>query len=176
MTIKVWNGTSFVEVAQVRVSLDGDKWSGLVNSAYVWNGSSWVKFWPAVYIAPFQTSQNNSLQGIGGTATATIRLGSDGKFGINTGGNTIVDQTGQWLVNPSVSSASDYEVQGSFTGSGGTVSGPTGYVNLGTTREWTLTATNQNVLFRSLLLDFRKASTASPVTDVSVNIQVRSAP
>ena len=172
MALRVWNGSSWVAATSLRV-WNGSAWVN-TDGGYTWNGSSWVQFFPAKMVAiSNQSAQNFSLAGIGGTATARYRLYSDGiAYRTNTSG-TVVAISGEWL---RAGAASDFEVFASFSGSGGTVAGPTGsWVSLGTDREWTLTVTN-NFVTRDLSVQIRLASNSVVIDTATITFEVDSAP
>lgn len=121
------------------------------------------------------TARNSSLSGIGGTATATYRLGNNGVARATSVGGVLTNITGEWLVS---GTASDYEARMSPAGGGG--GGTTGgtfnaWVNLGTTQDWTLTATN-NSAERFFTLEIRLASTEVVQDTATITFEVDSAP
>ena len=120
-----------------------------------------------------QSAQNLSAAGSGGTATATYRLNSNGgAYRTNING-TLVSINGEWLVS---GSASLFEVYATWSGSGGSVGGTTGsWINLSTTRDWTLTVTN-NFVVRSLEIQIRLASSGSVLDTATIDFEVDSAP
>lgn len=122
-----------------------------------------------------QTAVNNSLAGVGGTATATYQLNSSGAARRTNVSGTLVDIPGQWLVT---GTASNYEVYGEWDPSGtGTTGGatPNTWLSLGTTRSFTLSGTN-TLVSRVLYIQIRDASTQEVVNFCSVTIEVDSAP
>jgi hypothetical protein len=171
MPLKVWDGTAFKEVSKIKV------WNGAafgnVANAYSWNGSAWIQWYPGVFISDI-TAYNNSLSGVGGTASATYRLASTG-VASSSQNASLVPISGQWLI---AGSASDYEVQGTvtFSSGGGSLVGPgAGWNNLGTTRDWSLTATN-NFAERELLIEIRPVGSTSTAISATITIEVDSAP
>lgn len=119
-----------------------------------------------------QTASNYSQSGLGGTATATYRLGNGGTaFATNVGG-TLVAISGEWLLS---GSASAYEARGTWSGSGGTVAGPTTWSSLGTTRDWTLTVTG-GIATRTLALEIGLAGTSTAIATATITFDVDSAP
>jgi len=170
MPLKVWDSAAWKEVGFIKV-WNGSSWVN-VSNAYTWNGSAWTKYFPSVKITN-QTASNLSKAGIGGTATATYRLGSSGQAAATNTAGVLTNITGEWLVGSGTTS--DYEAQGTWSGSGGTIGGPTGWVGLGTTRDWTLTATNAFVT-RSLALEIRIAASALVVATATISFEVDSAP
>jgi len=120
-----------------------------------------------------QTAYNYSLVGIGGTATATYRLHSNGQAYRTDFGGTLVSINGEWRVSGDTSL---FDAYATWSGSGGTVGGTTGsWVNLGTTRDWTLTATN-TYASRTLSLQIRLASSGSTLDTATITFEVDSAP
>lgn len=169
MPLRVWNGSSFTEVGYLKV-WNGSSWVA-ASDAYTWDGSSWRRFFPSVRITN-QIAVNFSRAGIGGTATATYRLRNDG-VALRQQNTVLVPISGQWLV--ASGTTSDYEVQGTWSGSGGSVSGPTGWVNLGTTRDWSLTVTNSSAT-RDLNLEIRIAASGLVIATALIDFEVDSAP
>lgn len=170
MPLKVWDSAAWKETGYIKV-WDGASWVNVTN-AYTWNGSAWTKFFPAVKITN-QFAMNFALSGFGGTATATYRLQSSGVAQTTNAGGTLTDITGEWLVGSGTTS--DYEVQGTWQGGGGTTGGPTGWVGLGTTRSYTLTVTN-NSAFQDLLVEIRIAASALVIATATITFDVDSAP
>lgn len=170
MPLKVWDGSAWKEVGFVKV-WNGSAWTDVTN-AHTWNGSAWTKFFPSVKITD-QTAENYSRSGIGGSATATYRLHSSGQASATNASGVLTNISGEWLVGSGTTS--DYEVQGTWSGSGGTVGGPTGWVGLGTTRDYTLTVVN-NVVTRNLALEIRIAASALIIATATIAFDVDSAP
>ena len=171
MPLKVWNGSSFTEAGYLKV-WNGSSWVPAVN-AYTWDGSAWKKFFPSVKITD-RTAVNNSKSGVGGTAAATYRLRNDG-VALRQQGTSLVTISGEWLVGSGTTS--DYEVQATvLSGSGGSFSGPgAGWNNLSTTRDWTLTVTN-NFGDREVLIEIRIAATSLVIATATISFEVDSAP
>lgn len=169
MPLKVWNGSSFSEAGYLKV-WNGSSWVNATN-AYTWDGSAWKKFFPSVKITD-QSAINLSRAGVGGTASATYRLRNDG-VALRQQGVNLLTISGEWLVGSGTTS--DYEAQGTWYGSGGSVSGPTGWVNLGTTRDWSLTVTN-NFEVRFLTLEIRIAASGLVIDTAEIDFEVDSAP
>lgn len=115
-------------------------------------------------------SFNNSLNGIGGTATATVRLSLNGSLYLSQNAS-LVAVTGQWR---NVGASADYEAQGTWQSGTGTTGGPSGWVSLSSTQDWTLSATN-NAVTRDLLLEIRLASTSQLITSATITCDVDSA-
>lgn len=115
------------------------------------------------------SAQNLSLAGIGGTATATYRLRNDGVALTSDSTGTLQAISGEWLVS---GTSSDFEAYASWTGSGGTVGGTTdSWINLGTTRDWTLTVTDDDIT-RVLDLQIRLAATATVLDTANITFTV----
>ena len=127
--------------------------------------------------APVAISDNIAVDfsraGLGGTGNATYRLNSNGAaYRTNTAGS-LISITGEWLVS---GNNSDYEVQGTFSGTGGVATGPgAGWHNLGTTRDWTLSSTN-NFATRDLFIEIRYASNSAVIDSATISFEVDSAP
>jgi hypothetical protein len=120
-----------------------------------------------------QSAFNFSKAGIGGTATATYRLSSNGQASRTNNSGTLVSISGEWLV---AGTASQFEVYATWSGSGGSVGGTTGsWISLSTTRDWTLSATN-NFVERSLSIEIRLASSGSVLDTATIDFSVDSAP
>lgn len=117
-------------------------------------------------------ARNNSQAGIGGTATATYRLANSGVASATNTGGTLVAITGEWLLS---GAASAYEARGTWSGTGGTVAGPTTWSSLGTTRDWTLTVTGSFVT-RTLALEIGLAGTSTAIASATITFEVDSAP
>jgi hypothetical protein len=127
-------------------------------------------------------TRNLSLAGIGGTATATYRLNSTGQASRNISTNTLVDISGEWLVS---GTASDFEVYATWSAQGGgdgwdgggTIGGatPATWLNLGTLRDYTLSATN-NYVNRGLTVQIRYAANSYVVDTAVIDFEVDSAP
>ena len=173
MSLRVWNGSSWVPAVGVRV-WNGSAWTP-VDGGYTWNGSAWTQFYPTKMVSiTDETASDLSKAGIGGTGVATYQLNSDGQAYRSVFSATpLVAIIGEWQLT---GSASDYEVFATFSGSGGTVSGPTGsWVSLGTTRDWTLSVTN-NFVTRDLAVQIRLASTGTVIDTATITLEVDSAP
>lgn len=119
-----------------------------------------------------QTASNFSLSGIGGTATATYRLANTGVASATNSGGTLTAITGEWLLS---GAASAYEARGTWSGSGGTVGGPTTWSTLSTTRDWTLQVTG-NFVTRTLALEIGLAGTSTAIATATITFEVDSAP
>lgn len=114
-----------------------------------------------------------SLAGQGGTGNATYRLANSGVARRTNAAGSLIDITGEWLVS---GNTSDYEAQGTFSGTGGVATGPgAGWHNLGTTRDWTLSATN-NYATRDLFIEIRYASNSAVIDSATITFEVDSAP
>jgi hypothetical protein len=119
-----------------------------------------------------QDALNYSLSGIGGTATATYRLALTGVASTTNGLGTLVAIPGQWLLSGTVAL---YEAQGVWQAGTGVTGGPTGWVALSSTRDWTLSATN-NAVSRPLVISIRLVSTGAVITTATISFDVDSAP
>ncbi|MEY5099047.1 MAG: hypothetical protein RJA36_1766, partial [Pseudomonadota bacterium] len=64
---------------------------------------------------------------------------------------------------------------GTWSGSGGTVAGPTAWSSLGTTRDWTLTVTSGTIT-RTLALEIGLAGTSTAIASATITFEVDSAP
>lgn len=117
-------------------------------------------------------AENLSLSGLGGTATATYRLASTGVASATNSAGVLTAISGQWLLS---GSASLYEAQAVWQAGTGVTGGPTGWVALSSTRDWTLTATN-NYVTRPLEVSIRLASTGAVITTATISFEVDSAP
>ena len=106
-----------------------------------------------------QNADNDSLSGIGGTATA------------NPAG-VLTAISGEWRLS---GASADYEAQATWGSGTGTTGGPTGWVSLSTTRDWTLTATD-NTVSRPLTVEIRLASGAILLDTATITFSVDSAP
>ena len=171
MPLKIWDGSAFKEVSLLKI-WDGSSFANVLN-AYTWSGSAWTKFFPSVKITD-QSAVNNSRAGIGGSAAATYRLGNDGAARASTGAS-LVSIAGEWLVGSGTTS--DYEAQATvLSGSGGSFSGPgAGWNNLGTTRDWSLTVTN-NYGERYVLIEIRPVGSTTTTISATIYFEVDSAP
>ena len=172
MPLKIWDGSAFKEVSLLKI-WDGSSFANVLN-AYTWNGSAWTKFFPSVKITD-QLTVNNSKSGIGGTAAATYRLGNDGVARRQQGVTPLIVISGEWLVGSGTTS--DYEVQATvLSGSGGSFTGPgAGWNNLGTTRDWSLTVTN-NFGERDVLIEIRPVVSNTTTISATISFEVDSAP
>ena len=171
MPLKIWDGSAFKEVSLLKI-WDGSSFANVLN-AYTWSGSAWTKFFPSVKITE-QSAVNNSRAGIGGTAAATYRLGNDGAARASTGAS-LVSIAGEWLVGSGTTS--DYEVQATvLSGFAGSFTGPgAGWHNLGTTRDWSLTTTN-NASERYVLIEIRPVGSTTTTISATITFEVDSAP
>jgi len=94
----------------------------------------------------------------GGTSTARYRLQSNGIAQRTVAGsNTNIPN--EWLAS---GTASQFDARGTWGGSGGTISGPTAYTNLGTTQEWSFQTSNTDGS-RTLLVEIVRTGTTTPV-------------
>ena len=119
-----------------------------------------------------QPASNMTLAGIGGTATATYRLASTGVASATNGAGVLTAISGEWLTS---GAAALYEVQGVWQAGTGTTGGPTGWVALSVTRDWTLSATNSYDT-RPLIVSIRLASTGATIATATISFAVDSAP
>lgn len=119
-----------------------------------------------------QTAYNYSLSGIGGTATATYRLDNTGVAKATNFGGTLTAITGEWMTAGTVAL---YEARAVWQGGTGTTGGPTGWVALTATRDWTLSATN-NFALQDLNVEIRLASTGVVLATATITFDVDSAP
>jgi hypothetical protein len=127
-------------------------------------------------------AENFSQAGLGGTATATYRLGNDGQTTRTLVNGSFVQISGEWLVS---GSASDYEVYGTWSSvgggdgyvGGGTVGGatPGTWLSLGTTRDYTLTETGLYAQ-RGLTLQIRDTATSTVRDTAVIAFEVDAAP
>jgi hypothetical protein len=170
--VKVWDGSAWTEVGKLSV-WNGSSWVPVVNAS-AWNGSAWAKFFPAVKVSD-NTALNLSKSGVGGTAAATYRFASSGQASATNAAGTLTNISGEWLVGSGTTS--DYEVRATvLSGSGGSFSGPgAGWHNLGTTRDWSLTVTN-NAGDRDVLMEIRIAATSLVIASATITFEVDSAP
>lgn len=123
---------------------------------------------------PSPYPQGENLSGIGGTSTAKYRLKSDGIAQRTTpAAGAYIDIPGQWLRS---GAAANYEAQGTFTNNtGGTTGGPTTWVSLGTTREWTFSTTNNDATV-DLTVEIRLASSGAVIATALIFMEALSAP
>ena len=119
-----------------------------------------------------QNADNDSLSGIGGTATATYRLASTGVASATNPAGVLTAISGEWRLS---GASADYEAQATWGSGTGTTGGPTGWVSLSTTRDWTLTATD-NTVSRPLTVEIRLASGAILLDTATITFSVDSAP
>lgn len=120
-----------------------------------------------------QSAVNNSLEGEGGTATATYRLRNDGVALATNNFGVLTVISGEWLVSGTVS---QFEVYATWSGTGGTVGGTTdSWISLDTTRDWTLTVTS-DVIVRTLDIQIRLASTLVVLDTATISFEVNCAP
>lgn len=152
-----------------------------------WDGGdgSLCFYWtyPTNVVLSNQSALNFSLSGVGGTATATYRLASTGVASATNSAGTLTAISGQWLTS---GTAADYEVMGQWspqTGGPGSIAGggsvggatPATWLGLGTTRDFTLSATN-NFAERELYIQIRNAATQEIVNFCTISVEVDSAP
>jgi len=103
-----------------------------------------------------------------GTATATYQLENDGDIGLCLGGNTIV-AGGDW-VTPATNVAS-YECRATVT-SGALTSGTSGaWLNLATTRTWTLARASAGTSTTVFTLEIRRASDGVVLDTATITLQ-----
>jgi len=119
-----------------------------------------------------QTASNLTLSGLGGTAVATYRLASTGVASATNSAGVLTAISGEWLTS---GSAALYEAQAVWQPGTGTTGGPTGWVALSVTRDWTLSATNSYDT-RPLDVSIRLASTGAVITTATISFEVDSAP
>jgi len=128
-----------------------------------------------------RSAQNLSLSGLGGEATATYRLNSNGgAYRTNVSGS-LVSISGEWLVS---GTASDFEVYATWSAQGGgdgyigggSIGGatPGTWLSLGTTRDYTLSATN-NYVVRGLFVQIRHIASGTVVDTATIEFEVDSA-
>lgn len=119
-----------------------------------------------------QTARNNTQAGLGGTATATYRLSNTGSALASNTSGVLTAISGEWLLS---GAASAYEARGTWSGSGGTVGGPTTWSVLSTTRDWTLQVTGADVT-RTLALEIGLAGTSTAIATATITLNVNAAP
>lgn len=121
-----------------------------------------------------QLAFGENRAGLGGTSTAKYRLKNDGVAQTGTfptGG--YADISGEWLTS---GTAADFETQGTFTNNtGGTSTGPTTWVSLSTTREWTFETTNNDASC-DLTVEIRLASSGVVLDSALIYMEAFSAP
>jgi hypothetical protein len=123
--------------------------------------------YPSNVVVSNQSALNNSLAGIGGTATATYRLASSGVASRTNSAGVLTAIAGEWLT----SGTAEWGSGGGTTG--GAAAGT--WLGLGTTRDFTLTATNISVQ-RELYIRIRLAATQAVVNFCTITVSVDSAP
>jgi hypothetical protein len=130
--------------------------------------------YPTNIVLSDQSALNNSLAGVGGTATATYQLASTGAASRTNSAGVLTAISGEWLTS---GTAADYEVYAEWGSGGGTTGGatPDTWLGLGTTRNFTLTATNNSVQ-RELYIRIRLAATQAVVNFCTITVSVDSAP
>jgi hypothetical protein len=130
--------------------------------------------YPSNVVVSDQSALNNSLAGIGGTATATYRLASSGVASRTNSAGVLTAIAGEWLTS---GTAANYEVYAEWGSGGGTTGGAAAgtWLGLGTTRDFTLTATNNSVQ-RELYIRIRLAATQAVVNFCTITVSVDSAP
>lgn len=105
-------------------------------------------------------------------ATATYRLSSTGVASASNAAGTLIAISGEWLVT---GSAGDYQVQGTWQTGTGATGGPTGWVALSTTRDYTLTAGAGNgTVDRDLFVEIRDATTLSVLDTATISFSATS--
>ena len=110
-----------------------------------------------------------------GDLTGTYQLNSDGNA-YYTGGvlfDTLQILSGDWKTDGSASSLYDARM-GTLSDSGGTTSGSAfnTWLNLGTTREWSLTSPSAAPVFRSGLIEIRLVSTGSVLASATIDFYI----
>lgn len=169
MPLKIWNGSSWGEAGFLKV-WNGSSWVSATNG-YTWNGSAWTRFFPSVQLTN-NSAYNFSRSGLGGSASATARFRNDGVL-LLTNNLNLVAVSNEWLI--ASGTTSDYEVRGTWAGVGGTVFGPTGWVGLGTTRDYSLETFNA-VAVRFLTAEIRIAASGLVIATAEIDFEVDSAP
>lgn len=101
----------------------------------------------------------------GGTSTATFELQSTGAARKSTFG-VVGNITGEWLLSGAVS---QFEARGTWGAGSGTISGPTTYSNLSTTRTWTFATTGTDDT-RTLTVDIRNVATGTVVATAVITM------
>jgi hypothetical protein len=144
-----------------------------------WDGGegSLCLYWvyPTEVVLSNSVALNNSLQGVGGTATATYRLDSDGQAYATDASGTLIAISGNWLTS---GTPADYEVHVRWYPLGGGTEGgdaPNTWLNLGTQRNFTLSATNL-LAQRKLQVQIRNATTQNVLIFCIVDFSVDSNP
>ncbi|MFZ9767198.1 MAG: hypothetical protein ACO3C4_01740 [Candidatus Limnocylindrus sp.] len=130
---------------------------------------------PASVAISNQLAANYSKSGIGGGATATYRLANSGQASATNLSGTLVAISGEWLV-AGTASQFDARMTPTGSGSGGSTGGTfSSWVNLGTTQDWTLSATN-NFASRQFTLEIRLSSSGAVLDTATIDFEVDSAP
>jgi len=163
---------------------DGGTWRDIVDPSVrvsgVWQPvqEAWTRVsgtWQRYYNrAPVISISNQTVSdvGVNNPASAGYRLTDAGA--IQTIVNGSATTIGNWI-SP-LSGFSDYEVEVTVTGSGGTFTGPTGagvWSNLGTTRTWELSSSASGAFFsRTLTVSIRDVATSTVQATATITLQV----
>lgn len=120
----------------------------------------------------------NDPGGQTGTLVATYQLNSNG-IAYYTGGvnfDTLFAISNEWIATSTLTGlASLYEGRmDTLTGTGGTVGGSAfgTWLNLGTTRSWTVTVTAPNTAFRQGVVRIRNAATGQELVNTTINFTI----
>ena len=184
MPLKVWNGSSWEVQAQIKV-WNGSSWVALneidnAKTARVWNGSSWVQFHPGVQLVsesfnPGSASlynQDLTFYPISASTQVYIALQSNGTGVYFRLGSP---QNFSWLLT---GSNTDYYAymdapSGDPFDSGSSATGTS--LQLNTTRQWTLSATQYSAGFniKNLSSTLRiKNSAGTDIISIDVAMEV----
>ena len=118
-----------------------------------------------------QPAIDNSQSGYGGQGFARYQLNANGVAYRTNFVGTLIAISGEWLTT---GSASLFDAYATFGGGGGSTGGTTGaWLNLATTREWNLYATNDYVT-RALTVQIRLASSGAVLDTATISFEIDS--
>ena len=157
MPFEIWDGSSFRAPTFVR-RWNGSAWED-VGQVSRWDGSSWLQVWPnlAVSIANRAASSIALFPGGASASYALLNTGVAQLDGANI--------SGEWLVS---GAASAFEARVTVN-SGTLTTGPVGiWVNLGTSRTWTLEQSGIGVNTANVTVEIRVAATGVVLDSATV--------
>jgi hypothetical protein len=165
MPFQIYNGSAWVDPTTIKRS-DGSTWTDVQN-IYRSDGTSWILAWTRVLVNIANKTVGSFASG-GDSTFSTYELLNTGVARENSGGN-IFNYSGEWLTS---GSASAVEVRATLQ-SGSTPSGTLNtWLNLGTTRSWTLSRTGLGQSTCVLLIELRNAASGTVLDSATVTLDV----
>lgn len=168
MPFQIYNGSAWVDPTTIKRS-DGSTWTDVQN-IYRSDGTSWILVWTRVLVNIANKTVGDFVFGGGDHwASSSYELLSSGVAREVTSAGGTFNYSGEWLTS---GSASSVEVRATLQ-SGSTPSGTLNtWLNLGTTRSWTLSRTGIGTSSCVLLVELRNAASGTVLDTATITLQV----